>query len=238
MGELKNERQARDLWVSRSHLWAMAAGTLVLAFTAFVLGILVGRKTAPEAGEAELSPDNGSLVEVLARVAAIRRKYGGVEDLHYPDALKGELPPLPPVNPDNSASAPVVLDPGAVVPVGDRPPEEPFTLRIEGYFDDKAEAEKERDALRSRGFDGSPEKRAWILETRSSVAPYSRFQLFIGGFADQGEANAALAEYASAFDSAHKNVVAVANPSPRKAPSAPSAKDTDSPEVPTDAGDQ
>ena len=72
MGELAARHRARDLWVSRSHLGAAVAGTIVLSLTTFALGYTLGRSDAPPATSAVLADASrdDALLELLARVEA------------------------------------------------------------------------------------------------------------------------------------------------------------------------
>jgi hypothetical protein len=195
MGELANRRNARDLWVSRSHLWAMGAGTLVLGATAFAVGFTVGRDHAPSPEPEIVVADDGELVELLARVEASSRPHGGIETLTFPEALAGEQPKVPEIavaleSAPPEAGEPVVVEPaamGTAEPVGDAKPAGTFTLELDrvGNAD---EAVVLRDRLRAAGME------AWIgLEHVGGQAVH---RIGIGGFPDEAAAAAKLAEVA------------------------------------------
>lgn len=97
MGELTRRRRARDLQVSRSHLWAGAIAAVLLIVIAFALGRgLSTPGTSPAAAAVEADEDQESLVDLLARIEEARGD--GVETLTFPDTLTGvgEDPALPP----------------------------------------------------------------------------------------------------------------------------------------------
>lgn len=129
MGELARRRRDRDLWVSKGHLMAAGVGTLMLAGVCFGAGLLVGGRSAPPAGRTAGWTENVAdpeLVDLLARVDASAAGQGGVGDLTFPDALRGEATehatPAAGPAPDRST----VLVPGQEVPV----PEARFTVAI------------------------------------------------------------------------------------------------------------
>jgi len=189
MGELSRERNARDLWVSRGHLWAMAAGVLVLTGTAFALGVVVGRGATPApVVESSAVKEDEQLVELLARVEASSRPRGGVEDLTFPDALTGRTPRvsdalLAPESHVSIEGDPVEVGPGGQVhPVGDAPPPGAWTLVV-AEAPDAGAAVKQRDELKSAGLD------AWVWFELVDGAPKHR--VAIGGFPDEAAAKAA-----------------------------------------------
>lgn len=202
MEELKRQRNARDLWVSRGHLYAMAAGTLVLSLTTFVLGYTIGRDRAPEAPtEVAVAVGDEPLVELLARVEASARPHGGVDALTFPDALEGTpalvpgvamtdagpVLPIPP--PVISDAVPVVAEPGnAPEPVGDATPSGSFTVEV-SRFEHADDAVLEKQKLRAAGLD------AWIGLAHVDGRPVHRVS--IAGYADEPAATAALPDVAA-----------------------------------------
>ncbi len=194
MGELARRRSARDLWVSRSHLWAAATGALLLAVTAFSLGVLVAggdEAHAGAVGEAWSLPGapDDSLVELLARVEASADPSGGVGSLTFPEVLRGEaVPELLPEEPEPVGSAAGALPPpgGPPVPLADPAPVGAYTavvLRTPSF--DRAAAL--RDQLRGRDLP------AWVGVER--VAGALRYRVGLGGYPDAEAARAGLHEH-------------------------------------------
>lgn len=210
MGELARRRSARDLWISRSHLWALGAGVLVLGATTFLLGISLGRAEARREADAPRTlvaevPDD-ALVELLARVEASADPLGGIDLLTFPGELSKVTEPIVSVGPPLPAEmVPQVLPPppaapaepddvlevaaGAVAltPIADPHPSGAFTIRVLELAgaENAAQAVSLRDDLRKAGQD------AWIAT--DLVAGTPRYRVSVGGFADEVAAHAALA---------------------------------------------
>ena len=89
MSELVRQHRSRDLWVSRSHLWAAAASVGIALFLSFLVGNAVGRSSALRQAEQVSAGREDDLVELLARVEASASAVGGADRLTYPDALAG-----------------------------------------------------------------------------------------------------------------------------------------------------
>lgn len=98
-GELTKRRRARDVRISRAHLWAGAALLVSAVSAAFGAGYVLGREIpAPPPRQAYVATAEGrELVEVLARVEANVDVDAGVERLTFPHALttpvEGDAPP-------------------------------------------------------------------------------------------------------------------------------------------------
>lgn len=131
MSELSRRRRSRELWVSRGHLWAAAAGVMMIALLSFLLGNAVGKRTAGGASGTQSSMDGEDLVELLARVEASSSAAGGSDRLTYPDALTGqptevgmpESPPLP-------GRVVVQAPPFAALPGVGTPPVDGYGFRV------------------------------------------------------------------------------------------------------------
>jgi hypothetical protein len=204
VGDLERQRDARDMWISRGHLVAMAAGTLVLAGTTFALGFTVGRSTAPPAALAAADGDR-DLVDLLARVESSSRPHGGVDALTFPDALEGSPTgpaPMPDaaigslptdVAPTDAAlqtplpvGAPVVLAPNGVAePVGDAPHPGAYTIEV-SRFDEAAGAEALKRRLMGTGLD------AWISLNTSDGR--GTWRVDVAAYPDEPSAGGALAD--------------------------------------------
>ncbi|MFK7930464.1 MAG: hypothetical protein AB8H79_19910 [Myxococcota bacterium] len=145
MGELARQRRARDLWISRSHLWALGVGVVAATAIAFFAGWSLARPASSGTGVAvgAAEPADESLVELLARVDANAVAGNGVEHLTFPDALGGS---------DEAAVLPIAAPPLPVVSAvepgdaGARPTD--VAIR----FDDPADLLLVSDALRARDW--------------------------------------------------------------------------------------
>ena len=210
MGDLARRRNARDLWISRSHLWALGAGVAVLGITTFLLGISLGRAEAGRMDDAPRTlvaevPDD-ALVELLARVEASADPLGGIDLLTFPGELSRVIEPIVAVGPPLPADlVPLLLQPpppvvadapellevdaGAVAmtPIADTRPPGAFTVQVlvlEGP-DGAAEAVGMRNDLRKNGLD------AWVASELVSGTP--RYRVSVGGYGAEAEAVAAVA---------------------------------------------
>jgi len=175
MGELARQRRARDLWISRSHLWAVSIGVLAATTASFFLGMALARSpgASPATPTAATAAPDESLVELLARVDANAEPDSGVNNLTFPDALTGieataTLPPAPEVGGDAS-----VVQPGAV---GNRPTDLMVAMA------DPSEATLLAEALRGRG---------WTVEIREADGDDVAAQLVIQGGEDLSAAREA-----------------------------------------------
>jgi hypothetical protein len=162
MSELSRRRRSRELWVSRGHLWAAAAGVLMVALLSFLLGNAVGRQSAGLSVGPESLSGGEELVELLARVEASSSAGGGADRLTYPDALTGrptevgmpEAPALP-------GRVVVQAPPFAALPgVGTRP-NDGYGFRVVRT----ADAGVARTHLESLVASDLP---VWVLTTRSN----------------------------------------------------------------------
>lgn len=197
MGDLERQRDARDMWISRSHLVAMAAGTLVLAGTTFALGFTVGRSTAPPGAVASAEGER-DLVDLLARVESSSRPHGGVDGLTFPTALGGtDVGPapmpdaaLPTPNPTDAAlqtplppGEPVLVASGQADAGGDAPRGGAFTIEVLRFEEPNA-ADVLKKHLMATGLD------AWV--DLRVVDGKAEWRVEIAAYPDQAGADAAL----------------------------------------------
>ncbi|MEQ1506227.1 MAG: SPOR domain-containing protein [Myxococcota bacterium] len=139
MSELARRRNARDLWISRGHLAALAVGAVALSATTFAIGFAIGRNQRPS--DAVVSgpfvPDD-QLVELLARVDANAAPDGATEELTFQDTLRGSTLELPavPVAPEPTGRT-LTTGPGVHLG-GDPPPAGAFTVVVERSADGAA----------------------------------------------------------------------------------------------------
>lgn len=189
MGELAKRRGARDLWISRGHLWAGAFAVLALCVGSFAAGFRVGR-TQPVGGTEQRSAgapvEDAALVDLVARVEATATPDGGVRELRYPQALSGGEVPLP-VPTDPHGAPPPIEVPASATPVlaVDPLPDGTFGVIVE-RFPSSAQALARRDELRGKQLP------AWLGVERVGGELVS--VLWIGGFSDRAAAEGARSE--------------------------------------------
>lgn len=212
MGELAKRRSGRDLWISRSHLWAAGTGALLLVVAAFAAGVLLGggeRAHASASADAitlDGAPDD-RLVELLARVESSADPSGGVTRLTFPDVLDGDPgePAVPEVPEGFSGMADAPPAPDAAPPQADAVPEGEFTVALLRTGDrDRAEALRQQLAARDLP--------AWIGAER--VGGDLQWRVGVGGFPTADGATAALADYRARCDDLPLVVAAEVEPLP------------------------
>ncbi|MCB9674824.1 MAG: SPOR domain-containing protein [Alphaproteobacteria bacterium] len=188
MSELARRRSARDIWISRGHLYALGAGAALAMLACFAVGYGVGRSSVdlPEPAATRFAGEAGdeALVELLARVDAAATPDGGVRDLTFPDALRGEAGTLTiPAAPAAAGSA--SLEGGAIAlpEAGDAPPAGRWTV-IAASVDDRAAADSIAASLRER------ELEAWVGVEQNDGR--TRFRVAVGGWGSKSEAEEAL----------------------------------------------
>lgn len=189
MSELERRRDARDLWVSRSHLHAGVVFAVVLAMGTFSAGYYVGKGQVRAAESPRYASLVGEvpgteLVELLAQVERTKVVHASAaieyptfaedeEGLHVPGVQ--EAPAAPGVD------AVVEAPPLAQVPEVDAVPEGAFTVAV-GRFSDEDAARGVRDHLRAQGH------AAWLSLRLVEGEP--ELGVAVGGFADREEADA------------------------------------------------
>ncbi len=201
MSELARRRNARDLWISRSHLVALGLGAGILSAITFSIGYTLrddpGGVRVPASLLAEVPDDR--LVELLARVEASEDPLGGIagltfpEDLsHVPEPILPMGPPLPPGTEPVVVLAPVVsipptqvhidASPPAFAPLADAAPAGAFTARVATY--DGAEGATQAIALRATLRAAGLE--AWVGTRLIGGQP--RYRVAVGGYPDEASA--------------------------------------------------
>ena len=191
MGELARRRRARDLWISRSHLLAAAAGAAVLSVVSFGSGYLMGRgapsEHAPTAIGLTSSLPDDALVELLARVEATATTNGGVDDLTFPETLRGAQGSgvAAAVGAEPFDEALVLAPVEAPVVEGDPLPEGRYTVDVL-RTGDEGRARVLQEELVAAGFD------AFVAV--EMVEGVVRYRLAAGGYRTEQAATRALAE--------------------------------------------
>lgn len=173
MSELARRRNARDLWISRSHLVAMGIGGLAVAVGSFAGGFVFGQQNAPAVDTLAGTADP-ALLEILSRVESCGAPRGVEGVLTYTDALRSPRGSAPTATADAPApsSRRLALPPAATgwwVVVARGP--------------DAASVTEAQAGLHARGI------AAWIGPGQEGTVP-----LVVGGFATEAEARAALAD--------------------------------------------
>lgn len=190
MTELRRRRSARDLWISRGHLWAAGTAAGLLAVIAFSLGVVVGGgEPAHASAEPVRLPDvpDDSLVELLARVEASADPSGGVSELTFPDVLAGgpRTARVPEGAQVTSGPAVVTPAPGSSGPQVDARPSGSWTVLVLATpSEDRARAL--RDQLQAR------ELEAWLGLVQ--VAGHPEWRVAVGGYSSESQAEAAVAD--------------------------------------------
>ena len=193
MGDLARRRSGRDIWISRAHVWAVGFGVTVAAVLAFGVGFASGRVSVPEPiadvqAFAAGVPDE-ALVELLARVEAGAARDGGIEELTFPDALRGGISGPISSTPDVVEPRVAVMEVSAgYVPdvIADVPAQQGhFVIRVE-RFRDVLDARGLRDDLREAGLP------TWVgVERVDGVLMY---KVSVGGYSRRNSAEQALTE--------------------------------------------
>jgi len=188
MSELARRRSARDIWISRSHLYALGSGAALAILVSFAVGYVLGRESVdlprPVATAFAGEAGDEALVELLARVDATATPDGGVRDLTFPNALRGE-------GGDVQIPAPVESDavtelegaPRLRLAPGDEAPPGRWTV-LAATLDTRADADEIAESLRGR------ELQAWVGVEQSDGR--TRFRVAVGGWGSRTEAEDAL----------------------------------------------
>ena len=186
MTDLTRRRNARDLWISRGHVYAAASLAIAMSVTSFGLGFLVGRDgpvVTPAVVAAPYQPDD-ALIQLLARVEASSAAEGAVDVLTFPDALRGPTGGAPDVPaPPEPSDAAVRIPASESITPGDRPPPGQFTVVV-GRGEDLAAMRALQAKLGTAGLS------AWIgAEIVDGVAAY---RVAVGGYPTAEDAAASL----------------------------------------------
>jgi hypothetical protein len=222
MSDLARRRDAREVWVSRSHLHSAVAIAVLLAMFSFGTGFLVGRHQAASTGDRETLAFAGDVPgrELLAVLAEVERNSitSASSAMVYPDLLdKNGTAQVPTTEPAVAGLRADVPAPVSAAFTADPTPAGSYTVEV-GTFDDMLAARAAREQLRNRSI-----KAWWWMER---VDGQARYHVSAGGFATQPEAVAELAAVVSALGDAPRTgamprVVAIAAqaPAPSAAPS-------------------
>jgi SPOR domain len=178
-GELVKRRRSRDLWISRSHLYAVVALVVVSSATFFLAGFVVGRRLAPDAPPTVgMEPGDEELLKVLTTIERGTHPESDKAIAQGAAPLEGGDAQGPRVAPVGVAPAPAVTlapSPGAVEAAGtDAPPAGPYTLVVLEAAA-RPEVEEVERVLTERGLS------AW--STVALVDGVAVYRVAVGNFA-------------------------------------------------------
>ena len=197
MRELSRTPPEGQVWLTRPQTRALGTTAVSVAALMFFVGLMVGRKTAPEASAAEGSASGliaqdvqeDALPELLARVERSASREN-MRQLSFPDELPADEPTvLMPVEQvadlSDPAIAPAGDPPPEAVEDGDGVPEEGWAVDVGAYTDSEA-ADGRVASLREGGME------AWRVETFEQGQ--IRWRVRVGAWASKAEAAEALGE--------------------------------------------
>jgi cell division septation protein DedD len=213
MSEYAQRRDAREVWVSRSHLHAALAAAMLLSVACFGGGYLVGRLQTSAHADAPVQVLAGDVPgrELLAVLAEVERNAvtSASAAMIYPDLLqKNGAPQVPTEAPSAVGVRAEIPAPVAASFEPDPLPPGAWTVRV-GAFRELGVARDVRAAMREQGH------AAWWRMARVDGA--LNVEVSVGGFASEEEAEAALARVAASLATAVQpgltaNVVPMSGP--------------------------
>ena len=90
MADLASKRNARDLWISKGHVGAVAVLCLALVVGAYAIGYTMGQSSTVGVGhQADTPIANATVVELLDRIEGSTVNPTGQRTLTFPDVLAG-----------------------------------------------------------------------------------------------------------------------------------------------------
>lgn len=189
MSDLARRRDAREVWVSRSHLHSAVVIAVLLAMFSFGTGFLFGRHQAASTGDRETLAFAGDVPgrELLAVLAEVERNSitSASSAMVYPDLLdKNGTAQVPTTEPPVAGLRADVPAPVSAAFTADPTPAGAYTVEV-GVFEDMLVARATREQLRNRNV-----KAWWWMER---VDGQARYHVAAGGFGSQAEADAELA---------------------------------------------
>lgn len=188
MSDLARRRDAREVWVSRSHLHSAVVIAVLLAMFSFGTGFLFGRHQAASTGDRETLAFAGDVPgrELLAVLAEVERNSitSASSAMVYPDLLdKNGTAQVPTAEPPVAGLRADVPAPISAAFTADPTPAGAYTVEV-GVFEDMLVARATREQLRNRSV-----KAWWWMER---VDGQARYHVAAGGFGSQAEADAEL----------------------------------------------
>ena len=90
MADLASKRNARDLWISKGHVGAVAVLCFALVVGAYAIGFAMGQASGTgESREASTPVGNATVVELLDRIEGSTMNPADQRTLTFPDVLSG-----------------------------------------------------------------------------------------------------------------------------------------------------
>ena len=186
-----------QIWITRSHLLALAVTTVCIALLSFFLGVSVGRSSAADGGSgggaAPLVPDASQQENLEAVLRQAARKQENTADFSFQNDLPtdavGDLPPeTPPAEVGATSTAPApVAAPAAPAEVIDPPtgavPSGGYAVQV-GAYGSAAGADTRVTELSEAGLKA--------YRVTAMVDGHKAWQVRIGGFSTEGHAKEAL----------------------------------------------
>ena len=186
-----------QIWITRSHLLALAVTTGCIALLSFFLGVSVGRSSggdgASGSGAAPLVPDVGQQENLEAVLRQAAHKQENSTDFSFQDDLPteqvGELPPETPpaeVGATSNAAAPVPAPSAPVVaiePPSGAVPSGGYAVQV-GAYGSAAGADTRVTELTEAGLKA--------YRVTAMVDGHKAWQVRIGGFSTEAAAKEAL----------------------------------------------
>jgi len=213
MNEPSRNRSDRQIWITRGHLGALAVTTASVALLTFLVGVQVGRRTAPEIAAPEtasgLLPDSARHASLELLLREVELAQASVDPsgqphvpLSFPEVL-GEGGTTAP-QPTEAAIATVSVAPAA----GDaprapssRPPVAGWSVQVSSH-PTKAEADLQLTALQERGLEA--------YRVAALVDGQTWYRVRVGGFTTRTRAEKARSSLADQL--ANPDLVVAAAP--------------------------
>lgn len=202
MAELARMHGDKQIWLTRSHLAALATTTLFIAVLSFFVGLRVGqgRASTPAQVAPLLLPDpakEDALEHLLREVEVAQAEGASATDLTFNDSLGGGTAPsaptaaLPSIERASLAAPPMVLSaptPDAVPPL---PVREGWSIQAFS-FEDPAEAEEKVKLLSEAGWSA--------YQVTALVNGRNWHRVRVGGYPSKEDAAEASAELSAGLD--------------------------------------
>lgn len=194
MNDGARNRPDRQIWITRGHLGALAVTTASVALLTFLVGVQVGRRTAPEVATTEARPSplpdaaaQASLELLLREVELAQASVDPTGQPHaalsFPSVLGKNTTAAPSSAEPGMATVSIApMDGGAPSPPQNRPPVDGWSVQV-GSHPTAAEADAELSQLQGEGHEA--------YRVAALVDGQTWYRVRIGGFASQAKAEKA-----------------------------------------------
>lgn len=203
MADLARMQNDKQIWLTRSHLAALAMLTLFIALLSFFIGLQLGqqRSQAPiQADAPQLLPDparEDALEALLRQVEAAQAVDANAQDLTFPQALSaGEMPSTPLASAEgmtgqlSAVAPPPNLSPPSPQSIPPLPIKEGWSIQAFS-FEDITEATEKVSYLNEAGWTA--------YQVAALVNGENWHRVRVGGYPSKEEATAAAAELSSSL---------------------------------------